>query len=71
LVQVKSKTTSGELEVYIRRFDESGLFKRLFYVYHSGDAHTDDERVTVIGPEKLPELIEEAGLIGWLIGKVS
>jgi hypothetical protein len=71
LVQVKSKTTSRDLEDYIQRFDESGLFMRLFYVYHSGEAHTDDERVTVIGPEKLPELIEDAGLVGWLIRKVS
>jgi hypothetical protein len=31
----------------------------------------DDERVTLIGPEKLSEMVVEAGLVGWLIRKVS
>jgi hypothetical protein len=43
----------------------------MFYVFHSGEAQTDDERVTVIGPEKLAELVVDAGLMNWLIRKVS
>lgn len=43
----------------------------MFYVYHSGEADTDDERVTVIGPHKLAEMVVDAGLINWLIRKVS
>jgi hypothetical protein len=43
----------------------------MFYVYHSGQADTDDERVTVVGPEKLAELVLDAGLANWLIRKVS
>jgi hypothetical protein len=43
----------------------------MFYVFHSGEAQTDDERVTVIGPKKLAELIVDAGLVNWLIRKVS
>ena len=43
----------------------------MFYVFHSGEAVTDDRRVTVIGPEQLADLVMEAGLVGWLIRKVS
>ncbi len=31
----------------------------------------DDSRVTVIGPEQLAELVMDAGLVSWLIRKVS
>ncbi len=70
-VQVKSKTTSAELATYVGRLEDEGPYDRMFYVYHSGDASTADERVTVIGPEKLAELVVNAGLTNWLIGKVS
>ncbi len=43
----------------------------MFYVFHTGDAKTDDERVRVIGPEKLAEMVIDAGLVNWLVRKVS
>jgi hypothetical protein len=43
----------------------------MFYVFHSGNAETDDDRVTVIGPEKLAALVVDAGLANWVIRKVS
>lgn len=70
-VQVKSKTTSGELAEYVAKLDELGPYDKMFYVYHSGEAHTDDDRVIVINPEKLAELVLDAGLANWLIRKVS
>jgi hypothetical protein len=70
-VQVKSKTDDIELADYIRRLDELGPYDRMFYVFHSGKAETDDDRVTVIGPEKLAALVVDAGLANWLIRKVS
>ena len=70
-VQVKSRTTSAELADYIRRLDELGPYDRMFYVFHSGEAKGDDERVTIIGPEKLAEMVVDAGLVIWLIRKVS
>jgi hypothetical protein len=70
-VQVKSKTTSAELAKYVGELSEHGPYDRMFYVFHSGEASTDDERVTVVGPEKLAELVVEAGLANWLIRKVS
>jgi hypothetical protein len=43
----------------------------MFFVFHSGNADTDDRRVTVIGPSQLAELVVDAGLVSWLIRKVS
>jgi len=70
-VQVKSKTSSVELADYVRRLDELDSFDRMFFVYHSGNAETEDERVIVIRPEKLAEMGVDAGLATWLIRKVS
>lgn len=70
-VQVKSTTDDDQLADYIQRLDELGPYDRMFYVYHSGNAETDDDRVTVIGPEKLAALVVDAGLVNWLIRKVS
>jgi hypothetical protein len=70
-VQVKSQTTPTELAEYIGQLDELGLYDRMFYVFHTGNVSTDDERVTVVGPEKLAELVLDAGLVTWLIRKVS
>jgi len=43
----------------------------MFYVFHSGEAETDDLRVKVIGPEQLADLVMDSGLVSWLIRKVS
>ena len=69
-VQVKSKTSTAELDEYVAKI-EGGPYDRMFYVFHSGEAETDDPRVTVIGPEELADLVMEAGLISWLIRKAS
>lgn len=70
-VQVKSKTTSAELAEYVGRIDDQGEDVRMFYIYHSGEAQTDDERVMLIDSEKLAGLVVNAGLVDWLIQKVS
>jgi hypothetical protein len=70
-VQVKSETTSSELAEYVAQLDQHDRYDRMFYVYHSGDAKTDDERVTVIGPDKLAEMVVDAGLVSWLLLKVA
>lgn len=70
-VQVKSRTDSRELAEYVSRIDDADEFNRMFYVYHTGHATTEDQRVVVIGPEKVAEMAVEAGLVGWLIRKVS
>lgn len=70
-VQVKSKTTSAELKEYVGQLEELGPYDRMFYVFHSGEAETADDRVTIIGPGRLAELVLDAGLVNWLIRKVS
>jgi hypothetical protein len=72
-IQVKSTTTGVELATYAATLDERGPFDRMFFVYHSsaGDVSTGDDRVVVIGPEKLAEMVLDAGLVGWIIDKVS
>lgn len=69
-VQVKSRTTSDELANYVAKIQD-GPYDRMFYVYHSGEANTHDDRVTVIGPKRLSEMVVDAGLVSWLIRKVS
>lgn len=70
-VQVKSKTTSAELAEYVAQLDQHDSYDWMFYVFHSGKAETDDERVIVIGPDRLAEMVVDAGLVNWLVRKVS
>ena len=71
-VQVKSAATSAQLATYAATLDERGPFDRMFFVYHSSNADVsiDDDRVVVIGPEKVAEMVLDAGLDGWIIDKV-
>jgi hypothetical protein len=79
-VQVKSSTNQAELDDYIARLEELGIYDRMFFVYHSTEKAeggaataptTNDGQVTVIGPEKLAEMVVDAGLVTWLTRKVS
>ena len=70
-VQVKSKTNQAEFDEYVSHFEALDAYDRMFFIFHSGDAKTDDEQVTVIGPEKLAEMVVDAGLATWLVRKVS
>jgi len=70
-VQVKSKANQAEFDKYVVHFEALDAYDRMFFVYHSGHAETDDERVTVIGPDKLAEMVVDAGLATWLVRKVS
>jgi len=64
-------TTSAQLATYVAQLDERGPFAKMFFVFHSGEAETDDDRVIVLGPDKLAELVLDAGLVSWLVRKVS
>jgi hypothetical protein len=59
------------LAEYVGKLDELGPYEKMFYVFHSGEAEAHDNRVTVIGPEKLAEMVVNAGLVEWLVRKVS
>ncbi len=70
-VQVKSSTNNEELAAYVAKLDELGIYDWMFFVYHSGEVATDDDRVILVGPEKLAEMVVDVGLVNWLIRKVS
>jgi hypothetical protein len=72
-IQVKSTTTPGDMAAYAATLDERGPFDRMFFVYHTSatELSSDDDRVVVIGPKKLAEMVIDAGLVGWIIEKVS
>ena len=71
-VQVKSETNATELAGYVAKFHELEIYHRMFFVHHSDkNVETDDDEVTVIGPEKLAVMVVDAGLVTWLIRKVS
>jgi hypothetical protein len=70
-VQVKSKTNQAEFNEYVAQFEALETFDRMFFVFHSGNAQTDDAGLTVIGPDKLAEMVVDAGLATWLVRKVS
>jgi hypothetical protein len=70
-IQVKSETSKDQLATYAEKLDALP-YGRLFYVHHTGRVGpSTDPRVVIIGPEKVAELVVDAGLVGWLIDKVS
>jgi hypothetical protein len=71
-VQVKSTTNSKQLASYIEKLDDFDSYSRMFYVFHTGNvADPGDDRVSILGPAELAELVVESGLVGWLIQKTS
>jgi hypothetical protein len=71
-VQIKSKATQQDLAEYATRFADSGTYDRMFFVWHSGDVgNINDDRVALIGPQRLARMVLDAGLANWLREKVS
>lgn len=71
-VQIKSKTNKNDLADYVEKFEARGD-ARMFFVYHSGTGNLDHSasNVTLLGPEAFAPMILEAGLFGWLQGRVG
>lgn len=71
-VQVKSATGGETLAAYVDELERRGE-DRLFFAYHSAahDLQAASDRVTVLGPQRLAAMALEAGLVDWLIRKVS
>lgn len=73
LVQVKSSTNQQQLNDYIERLSAWGQENKVFYVFHSSRNHLEvgNSGIILVGPEELAEHAFKAGLIDWLIKKVS
>jgi hypothetical protein len=70
-IHVKSRATDTELAQYVGELDELGPYRRMFFVYHTGRVtDPEDDRVVVIGPAKMAELVVGAGLVDLLVGKL-
>ncbi len=71
-VQVKSKTDQAQLDDYIERFAERDD-ARMFYVYHTSKSALacPDDRVVLVGPERLAEMVMDAGLFDLLLKKAG
>jgi hypothetical protein len=72
-VQVKSQANAASLRDYADRFKESETYDRMFFVWHTGniDSPDDLDNVTLIGPERLSQMVLDAGLASWLREKVA
>ncbi len=71
-VQVKSEATANSLQEYVRELGRSGAYTRMFFVWHSGDfPSSTEDRVTLLGPDRLAKMVLDTGLWSWLRNKVS
>lgn len=74
LVQVKSAATQATLDQYIARFDEAGLWRRMFFVCHSpkGTLTTGGrDDVHVWTRDGVAERVLSHGLFDWLVARVA
>jgi hypothetical protein len=74
-VQVKSAANKRDLAEYLARLEESTLYDRMFFVWHSGNIgelpDANKNNVALIAPEILARMVFDAGLASWLREKVS
>jgi hypothetical protein len=73
LVQIKSQANANNLRDYAKRFDQSDLYDRMFFVWHSGSVPLSvaTDGITLVGAERLAQMCIDAGLASWLREKVS
>jgi hypothetical protein len=71
-VQVKSSADPRVLRECIDQFNEAQTYDEFFFFFHSSprsmrEYESEDKRINVIGPDKIAELVINAGLTNWLI----
>jgi hypothetical protein len=73
VVQVKSRTDQREVNACIEKLAEDPSATRAFIVYHSAEeaVSAGTSGIVLIGPAALAGRVVEAGLVGWVIGKVG
>lgn len=65
-------TDQVQLDNYIERFNERDD-ARMFYVYHTSQTALicADDRVVLVGADRLAEMVMDTGLFGWLLKKAG
>lgn len=73
-VQVKALATPAAFGDYReRQADAAEAYEKMFFVWHSGSIGRQQEaaNVVAIGPERMAQMVLDAGLFNWLKDKVS
>lgn len=73
-VQVKALATPAAFDDYRERHaDAAEAYEKMFFVWHSGSIGRQREaaNVVAIGPERMAQMVLDAGLFNWLKDKVS
>lgn len=73
-VQVKSKADLNEFQGYEHQFP-SGRFRKLYFVVHSPSPNLNNhkpnrENIEIVLPNRLAEMVVDAGLVSWVMDKV-
>lgn len=74
-VQIKARASAQDFRSYVDQFSKEG-FRKLFFVVHTptkdllAESH-DADIVDLILPERLANLVAEAGLVRWVLDKVQ
>jgi hypothetical protein len=72
-VQVKSRSSQGELDDYLRRFHNDGSFNRFFFICHSAPRvlrMPDAANLKLWMAEQIADAALEAGLFRWLVDRL-
>jgi hypothetical protein len=73
-VQIKSSADASDLKEYRKHFDGQG-FRKLFFVVHSPSDNlaqmSSSDEVELVLPTRLAEMVVDAGLVSWLLAKIS
>ena len=65
-VQVKTDTKQKEFNEYADKLSDSP-YTRMFYVYHTGKAISDNENISIWNLDKVVEQVLQNGLVDWVI----
>jgi hypothetical protein len=74
LVQVKSKASQAVLDDYIARFDESGVYDRMFFICHSPTGKLsagERPNVHVWAGREFAVMVLKLGLHDWVLEKIA
>jgi hypothetical protein len=73
LVQVKSKLDQREAVQIVTALVDQAAGARVILAYHTSPVHlsTDQETVTLLGPEEIAKHVVESGLTTWVMSKVG
>jgi hypothetical protein len=73
-VQIKARADLSDFQNYASQFADKG-FRKLFFVVHSPSASLaaacGTDRVELVLPGRLAEMVVDAGLVSWLLTKIK